>query len=200
MEGKSYTLNMKLKTLILITVLIFSSGFLFAEEVDACVSLNLNLYAFKVDDSCIDEDDDPSGINVDINADFDVTPYFYIGGNIGLPFWLWDFLTTDSETYEKKDITVSPSDKIFTFSLTSGLDYNFLDVIRLEAYVEAGFISNSWAGGAGASASLFLIGAGDSTGFGLSVDYGYYYGYSVEIHEWAPFQKFALGLVFKSAF
>lgn len=191
---------MKLKTLVLITVLVFSSGFLFAEEVDATFSLNLNLYAFDVNGDRFDEDDNPSGINVDLNASGDITPYSYIGGNIGLPFWLWDFLTTDSETYEKKDITVNPSDKIFTFSFTSGLDYTLLDVIRLEAYVEAGFISNSWAGGAGASASLFLIGAGDSTGFGLRVDYGYYYGYSVEIHEWVPFQKFALGLVFKSAF
>lgn len=200
MEVKSYTLNMKLKTLILITVLVFSSGFLFAEEVDATFSLNLNLYAFDVNGDRFDEDDNPSGINVDLNASGDITPYSYIGGNIGLPFWLWDFLTTDSETYEKKDITVNPSDKIFTFSITSGLDYTLLNVIRLEAYVEAGFISNSWAGGAGASASLFLIGAGDSTSFGLKADYGYYYGYSVEVHEWVPFQKFALGLVFRSAF
>ncbi|MBO4386251.1 MAG: hypothetical protein J5817_04450 [Treponema sp.] len=191
---------MKLKTLIFIAVLIFSSGFLFAEEVDASFSLNLNLYAFDVNGERFDEDDNPSGINMDINGCFDVTPYFYIGGIIGLPFWFWDFLTTDSETYEKKDITVNPSDKIFTFSLTSGLDYNLLDVIRLEAYVEAGFISNSWAAGAGASASLLLIGTGDSTSVGLRADYGYYYGYSVEVHEWTPFQKFALGIVMKSAF
>ncbi|MCR5319188.1 MAG: hypothetical protein K6E22_13265 [Treponema sp.] len=182
------------KRFLVLAALVFSLGFLYAEETEATFAMNLDIYVFKIDEDKADENDDPSGANMNINGNIDISPYVFVGANIGLPFWFWDALSTDDDPYEKNDLTISPSDKIFTFSLYSGLDYNLLDVIRVEAYAECGFISNSWAGGLGTTLSLFLIGAGSDVKLGLKADYGIFYGYSVEVHEWLPFHKLAIGI------
>ena len=184
--------NQFFKRFTILVALIFSFGFLYAEEIEWTVALNLDFYAFNIEKCNIDKDDDPSGANVNINGNIDIFPCFFVGGNIGFPFWFWNALTSDDNQYEKKDLTISPSDKLFTFSLYTGFDYNLLDVIRLETYAECGFISNSWAGGLGATISLFLIDASDVK-VGFKVDYGYYYGYLVQEHEWLPFCKLAIG-------
>lgn len=185
------------KKIVLLILLFFSSiGFLYAEDPDSTFGVGLNLYAFGLGGNSFEEDDDPSGINMNIYGTYDISPCAFIGANIGLPFWFWGWLTSkDEETYEKNDITVDPSDKVFTFSVNAGLDYTLLEVIRTEGYVECGFIANSWAGGAGASLSLFLAGFDSYTQIGVKADYGFYYGYSVEAHEWTPFQKLALALI-----
>ncbi len=182
------------KRFLVLIALLLSFGFLYAEETEATFAMNLDFYVFKIDDDKLDENDDPSGANMNINGNMDISPCVFIGANIGLPFWFWDALSTDDDSYERNDLTISPSDKIFTFSLYSGFDYNLLDVIRVEAYTECGFISNSWAGGLGATLSLFLIGADSDVKLGLKADYGYFYGYSVEAHEWMPFHKIAIGI------
>ena len=184
---------MRLKKYILLAVLILSTGFLYAKDADATIAINLDYYLFGWNAESFDQYKDLSGGNININGTFDLSPNFFVGCNIGMPFWLYWLFTYDSESSSSDSFAFNPSDKLFTFSVISGFDYFLLDELRLEAYVEAGFIANSFAGGAGATVTIAPVGFDSDTRIGLKLDYGYYYGLSLESHRWIPFHKFALG-------
>jgi len=186
---------MRLKKYILLAVLILSSVCLYAEDVDATIAFNLDYYVFGGNAASIEENKNLSGGNININGTFDLSSNFFVGTNIGMPFWLYWLFSQDSESSSSSNtFTFDPSDKLFTFSAICGVDYFLLDELRLEAYVEAGLIANSFAAGAGATVTIAPIRLDNDSRIGLKLDYGYYYGLSIESHQWLPFQKFALGI------
>lgn len=185
---------MRLKKYILLAILILSCGLLSAESADATIAIDLDFYLFGLNADNFDEYNDLSGGNININGTFDLSPHFFVGGNIGMPFWLYWLFTYDSENSSNRGpFVIDPSDKLFTLSGISGFDYSLVDVLRLEIYVEGGLIANSFAAGAGATVTITPIGFENDTRIGVKVDYGYYYGLSIESRQWVPFQKFALG-------
>lgn len=185
---------MRFKKYILLAILILSCGFLYAEDADATIAFNVDYYLFGWNAESYENYKNLSGGNVNINGTYDLTPNFFVGGNIGMPFWIYWLLSYDSESSSSNNSHFfNPSDRFFTVSVISGFDYSLLDELRLEAYVEAGLIANSFAGGAGATVTIMPIGFENDTRIGLKLDYGYYYGLSIEAHQWIPFHKFALG-------
>lgn len=191
---KAYTLIMSCKKYILIAILILSCGFLSAEDADATIAIDLDYYLFGWNADSYENYKDLSGGNININGTYDLTPNFFVGANIGMPFWLYWIFTYDSENSSNRGpFVIDPSDKLFTLSGISGFDYSLVDALRLEVYVEGGLIANSFAAGAGVTVTLSPIRFENDARIGVKLDYGYYYGLSIESHQWLPFQKFALG-------